>query len=61
VFVGLKMVWLNDLFGGKFPVLWSLGIIGSILMTSIVLSWVIKPKLRLDNKSKLSPDIVKSD
>ncbi|MCV4691228.1 hypothetical protein OFC38_34300, partial [Escherichia coli] len=27
VFVGLKMVWLNDLFGGKFPIMWSLGII----------------------------------
>ncbi len=27
VFVGLKMVWLNDAFGGKFPVTWSLAII----------------------------------
>lgn len=35
VFVGLKMVWLNDAFGGKFPIGWSLGIIGSIIATSI--------------------------
>lgn len=38
VFVGLKMVWLNDLFGGKFPVTWSLGIICSIISASVVLS-----------------------
>ena len=31
IFVGLKMVWLNDLFGGKFPISWSLGIIGALL------------------------------
>jgi tellurite resistance protein TerC len=38
VFVGLKMVWLNDHFGGKFPVTWSLGIIGGILTISTVIS-----------------------
>jgi tellurite resistance protein TerC len=38
VFVGLKMVWLNDAFGGKFPVTWSLGIIGGILAASVALS-----------------------
>lgn len=31
VFVGLKMAWLNDLMGGKFPILWSLGIIAILL------------------------------
>jgi tellurite resistance protein TerC len=41
VFVGLKMVWLNEAFGGKFPVTWSLGIIGAILAASIAASWVI--------------------
>jgi tellurite resistance protein TerC len=35
VFVGLKMAWLNDAFGGEFPILWSLGIIGAILAASI--------------------------
>lgn len=38
VFVGLKMAWLNTLFGGKFPISWSLGIICAILITSVLLS-----------------------
>jgi tellurite resistance protein TerC len=38
VFVGLKMVWLNAAFGGKFPIGWSLAIIGSILAASILVS-----------------------
>ena len=38
VFVGLKMVWLNEHFGGKFPVTWSLGVICSVLAGSVVLS-----------------------
>ena len=38
VFVGLKMAWLNDAFGGKFPVTWSLGIIGAILGTTVAAS-----------------------
>lgn len=44
VFVGLKMVWLNEAFGGKFPITWSLGIIGALLAMSIVLSLAIPPK-----------------
>jgi tellurite resistance protein TerC len=38
VFVGLKMVWLNDVFGGEFPVGWSLGIICGVLAVSIIAS-----------------------
>ncbi len=38
IFVGLKMVWLNDLFGGKFPIALSLGIIMAVISTSVVLS-----------------------
>ena len=38
VFVGLKMVWLNEAFGGKFPIGWSLGIIGFVIAVSIVCS-----------------------
>ena len=38
VFVGLKMVWLNEHFGGKFPVTWSLGIICGVLGSTVVLS-----------------------
>lgn len=41
VFVGLKMAWLNEAFGGKFPVGWSLAIIGSILAVSIGVSLVL--------------------
>lgn len=43
IFVGLKMVWLNEVYGGKFPVTWSLGIIGAILGFSIAASLVRKP------------------
>jgi tellurite resistance protein TerC len=38
VFVGLKMVWLNAAFGGKFPITWSLAIIGTILALSMLVS-----------------------
>jgi tellurite resistance protein TerC len=38
VFVGLKMVWLNDLFGGKFPITISLGVIALVIAMSIVVS-----------------------
>jgi tellurite resistance protein TerC len=42
IFVGLKMVWLNDAFGGKFPIEWSLAIIFTLLTAAIVASW-LKP------------------
>ena len=38
IFVGLKMVWLNDAFGGKFPISWSLAIIGGVIALAIVFS-----------------------
>ena len=37
VFVGLKMVWLNELFDGKFPVIWSLLIIMILIAGSMIL------------------------
>ena len=40
IFVGTKMVWLNDLYDGKFPISWSLGIIAALLAASIVASLV---------------------
>jgi tellurite resistance protein TerC len=40
VFVGLKMVWLNDAFGGKFPITWSLGIIVGAISISVILSFI---------------------
>lgn len=38
VFVGLKMAWLNEAFGGKFPISLSLGIIALILILFLLLS-----------------------
>lgn len=42
VFVGLKMAWLNDLFGGKFPTTWSLAFIFVAIATSILVSFTKK-------------------
>jgi tellurite resistance protein TerC len=45
IFVGLKMAWLNEMFGGKFPITWSLGIITALIAASVVLSLLFpKPK-----------------
>ncbi len=44
VFVGLKMAWLNEAFGGKFPISWSLIIIVTIIGTSILVSIFKKEK-----------------
>lgn len=38
IFVGLKMVWLNEAFGGKFPINWSLIIIAFLIGSSILAS-----------------------
>ncbi|MFN0068022.1 MAG: TerC family protein [Limisphaerales bacterium] len=46
VFVGLKMVWLNEAFGGKFPISWSLGIIGGILAVTIAASLIFARKAK---------------
>lgn len=45
VFVGLKMVWLNEAFGGKFPIEWSLGIIVGLVGSSILASLMFKRNL----------------
>lgn len=38
MFVGLKMVWLNEAFGGTFPIEWSLAIIATLLLSGVVAS-----------------------
>ena len=48
VFVGLKMVWLNDLFGGKFPIAWSLGIIAGVIGAAMGLSLAFPKSERED-------------
>ena len=40
IFVGVKMVWLNGAYDGKFPVTWSLAVIGALLGASVVGSWI---------------------
>lgn len=44
VFVGLKMVWLNRLYGGHFPIGVSLGIIIGTIVASVVLSLMFPKK-----------------
>lgn len=44
VFVGAKMVYLNHLFGGKFPIGWSLGIIATLIGSSILASFMFEKK-----------------
>jgi len=41
MFIGLKMIWLNQAWGGHFPIGWSLAIIGSLVGGSIVASLVL--------------------
>ena len=44
VFVGLKMVWLNEAFGGKFPIGFSLLIIASLLAVGVAASLMVRKK-----------------
>ena len=48
IFVGLKMVWLNDAFGGKFPIGYSLGFIGLTIAISVVISLMFPRKTEND-------------
>lgn len=45
VFVGMKMVWLDRLFGGRFPIGVSLAIISAVIAVSILLSLVLPKPL----------------
>jgi tellurite resistance protein TerC len=44
MFVGLKMAWLNDAFGGKFPIGVSLAIIGGAIALPIAVSLLFPKK-----------------
>lgn len=46
IFVGLKMVYLNEAFGGKFPITWSLSIIAFFIGSSVVASIIIDRRKR---------------
>jgi tellurite resistance protein TerC len=54
VFVGLKMVWLDGLFNGKFPIGVSLGIVGVVIAGSILLS-LLFPKRDKSEEPNLTP------
>ncbi|HEX8638415.1 MAG TPA: TerC family protein, partial [Pyrinomonadaceae bacterium] len=68
IFVGLKMVWLNPLYGGHFPILWSLGFILGTITVSIVASLIFPKNIadetefsesfiqNKDNNDERSPD-----
>ena len=45
VFVGLKMVWLDTWYGGKFPIGLSLAIIAGLLGASIIASMVVSRRV----------------
>lgn len=46
IFVGLKMAFLNDWYGGKFPITYSLGFILGTIALSIVVSLLFPKKLK---------------
>jgi tellurite resistance protein TerC len=49
IFMGLKMAWLNEFYGGKFPISISLAIIAAIVGSSILLSFLFPKKSLLDD------------
>jgi tellurite resistance protein TerC len=52
VFVGLKMAWLDQWFGGKFPIGISLGVIALLLATSLIASLTFE-KFRRERSGQL--------
>jgi tellurite resistance protein TerC len=52
VFIGLKMVWLNQAFDGGFPILWSLAIIGVLIGGSIAASLLVESKGRISSSEQ---------
>jgi tellurite resistance protein TerC len=55
VFVGLKMAYLNEAFGGKFPIGWSLGIIATLIGGSMVVSWIVDRRKNAEASSAAKP------
>lgn len=52
VFIGLKMIWLNQWFDGHFPIAWSLAIIFALVGGSIAASLVADRKKTVSPKSR---------
>ena len=63
VFIGLKMIWLNQWFDGHFPIVWSLAIIITLVGGAIVASLIVdrhklvSPKSRDDEAGPVSPEL----
>jgi tellurite resistance protein TerC len=59
MFIGLKMIWLNQAFGGHFPIVWSLAIIGTLVGSSIAASLVVDRRKRVESQRgrRLSTDL----
>jgi tellurite resistance protein TerC len=53
VFVGLKMVWLNGLYDGKFPIGLSLGIITGVIALSVLVSLAF-PKAQAEAEGRVN-------
>jgi tellurite resistance protein TerC len=54
IFIGLKMMWLNQAFEGGFPIVWSLGIIAAFVGGSIIASLIVQRRA-LSASSESSP------
>lgn len=50
IFVGLKMVWLNEWYDGKFPISLSLGVIGGVIAVSVILSLLFPKRNALPDR-----------
>ena len=48
IFVGLKMVWLNDFYDGKFPISYSLGFILGVIGLSVVASLIFPSPKKIE-------------
>ncbi len=49
IFVGMKMTFLNKLYGGKFPTGWALLIIALLISSSILISLFVTKKTKMEN------------
>jgi tellurite resistance protein TerC len=52
VFIGLKMIWLNQMFDGHFPIVWSLAIILSLVGGSIIASVIVDRRKKAQSETR---------
>jgi tellurite resistance protein TerC len=61
IFVGLKMAWLNEWYGGKFPIGLSLGIITAVIAASVLLSLLFPKKQTGPSRAPRAEGITRPD